>query len=397
MGHSAREGGMRRKKLTTPIPPAKEATPIAPDLLPESAALKGQIRVLIVSSRLDGERLRASLAGLAEWCEVVTSLKAAHEAVASAGVDVVLVAAELPDGSGLSLVEDLSNRVPGVACIVLARGSSLDEAVSAMRAGAVDFLHTTAGVHELVTRVRAASQRARLVQAREKMLDRLKKTCTTLDSARVEVSKQVSSLCNDLVDAYRELSEQMTQVTIAGEFSAQIRMELDVESLLRTALEYILVKTGPTNGAVFLPSTSRDFSLGAYVNYDCPKDTADMLLENLANTAAPRMEHEERILLLENDRDVREFLGEHAHWLEGNDVLVFSCRHEQECLAVILLFRERARPFPESLLLTLRTIADAFGRQLSRVIHVHHRHLPKEQWGAFGEPDDDSDDYGLAA
>ncbi len=388
---------MRRKKLSTPIQQAKQATPIVPAELPEAAGIKGPIRVLIVAGDGTGDRLRAGLSGLAVWCECVETLKAGTELAGKSSLDVVLVSAQLSDGSGLTLVEELSQRSPGTACIVLAQGSSLDDAVAAMRVGAVDFLAADAGIHELITRVRAASQRARLVQAREKMVARLQKTCTTLDSARVEVSKQVSSLCNDLVDAYRELSEQMTQVTIAGEFTAQIRQELDVESLLRTALEYILSKTGPTNGAVFLPSTSRDFSLGAYVNYDCPKDTADVLLDNLANTAAPKMEHEERILLLENDADVRELLGDHAHWLEGNDVLVFACRHEQECLAVILLFRERARPYPESLLPTLRTIADAFGRQLSRVIHVHHRHLPKEKWGAFGEPEEEGDDYGLAA
>jgi len=32
------------------------------------------------------------------------------------------------------------------------------------------------------------------------------------------------------------------------------------------------------------------------------------------------------------------------------------------------------------------------------VIHIHHRHLPKDKWGMMGDPEKREDDYGdLAA
>ena len=40
----------------------------------------------------------------------------------------------------------------------------------------------------------------------------------------------------------------------------------------------------------------------------------------------------------------------------------------------------------------LSIIAEHFGSQLARVIHVHHRHLPKDQWGGFETDMDDEDD-----
>ena len=46
---------------------------------------------------------------------------------------------------------------------------------------------------------------------------------------------------------------------------------------------------------------------------------------------------------------------------------------------------------------TLRIVADLFGKQLGRVIHIHHRHLPKDQWGGFGGVDEGDDDIDLAA
>ena len=74
----------------------------------------------------------------------------------------------------------------------------------------------------------------------------------------------------------------MTMVTLASEFNSLIRQELDLESLLRVSVEFILGKSGPTNAAVFLPAASGDYSLGAYVNYDCPKDSAEVLMDQLA-------------------------------------------------------------------------------------------------------------------
>ena len=52
----------------------------------------------------------------------------------------------------------------------------------------------------------------------------------------------------------------MNQVptTTALEFTGLIKQELDIENLLRTTLEYVLGRSGPTNAAVFLPTTSGD-------------------------------------------------------------------------------------------------------------------------------------------
>jgi hypothetical protein len=255
---------------------------------------------------------------------------------------------------------------------------------------------STAPTADLVGALRTAFDRTRLARDREARIERLTRVCRRLNQARHEVTKQVSSLCGDMVNAYEELSGQVLHISIASEFNSLIRQELDVESLLRTALEYILAKTGPTNAAVFLPATSSDFSLGAYVNYDCPKDAADVLLDHLAGIVAPRMEGQTELKVLCGDQELHDFLGDDAHWLSGNNAITFACHHDGECLAVVILFRDRRNPFAASLVPGLRIIADLFGKQLARVIHIHHRHLPKDKWGGFGA-DEGEDDIDLAA
>ncbi|MBX3377716.1 MAG: response regulator [Phycisphaeraceae bacterium] len=384
---------MARRKGTDqpPAPPA-----VKPDL----PAIP---RVLIVSgNRLERLRLASKLSDVVDHtgshiavCVMADSCKEALKAVDNDQIDLALIKTELPDGSGLALTREIARRGRCPASILLSENPTLDQAVEAMRCGAVDIVSCRAAATDLITSVRTAFERSRQARTREARIDRLTRVCRRLNQARHEVTKQVSSLCGDLVEAYQELSGQVLELSIASEFNSLIRQELDVESLLRTALEFILAKTGPTNAAVFLPATSNDFSLGAYVNYDCPKDAADVLLDHLAGIVAPRMENERELKIMPTYAELEAFLGADAHWLAESSAISFACHHEDECLAVVILFRDRRNPFPETAAPTLSVIADLFGKQLGRVIHIHHRHLPKDQWGGFGEADDD--DIDLAA
>ncbi len=342
-------------------------------------------RVLVV-----GRRGRTVSDRLTPWaCEAVPSADDARRTLTREIFDAALIDADVP--AGLGLVRDLAGADAGVAVILIAENPSVDFAMEAMRSGAADILSPALGAEECQGRVRRAIERAGRVRDRDLRIDRLQKICRKLNDARHQVTRQIGTLCNDLVEAYQELTDQVSSVTIASEFNGIIRQELDVESLLRTALEFVLAKVGPTNAAVFLPATSSDYSLGAYVNYDCPKDTADVLLDHLANVVPARMEGREGIVASTTARDLENLLGADAHWLAECEALTFNCRHDGETLAVVILFRDRTTPFGSTAPTILRVVADLFGRQLARVIRVHHRHLPREQWGGFAEPDDDAD------
>jgi DNA-binding response OmpR family regulator len=351
----------------------------------------------VSSSRLERLRLAARLVDCPLVCVQAESIKAALAANERERCDGALIGERLPDGAAADLARELARRDPASVSLLISASPTLDDAVQAMRAGVVDIISPRAAKDELATRVRTALSRVRVAREREDRLERLTRTCRQLNEARSEITRQVSGLCGDLASAYQDLSDQVTLLSTASEFNSLIRQELDVESLLRTALEFILAKTGPTNAAVFLPATSCDFSLGAYVNYDCPKDTADTMLESLAGIVAPRMEHERGMKVLGTAEEVTGMFGENAYWISESHVVAFSCRRDGECLAVVILFRDRRNPFPDAVLPALGMIAELFGKQLSRVIHVHHRHLPKDQWGHFGAMDGGEDDIDLAA
>lgn len=298
--------------------------------------------------------------------------------------------------SGLAAAEELAaetaERRPGVSVVLLGEAPDLHEAVRAMRSGAVDVLSPRLQREEFLARINAACTKARRARGREDRVERLRRLCRQLQTARTEMSRHIESLCEDLAGAYRDLSDRMNDVALATEFGSLIRRELDIESLLRSALEFVLTKSGPTNAAIFLPASSGDFSLGAYVNYDGPKEAAEMLLDHLASSLAPKFEREKEVRVLKGREDLDAVLGDDADWIGESTLVAVPCRQDEDCLAVMVLFRDQRQPFPEELKPTLALIADLFARQLSRVIHVHHRHLPPSKWGDAWGPSRDADD-----
>lgn len=366
-----------------------------PDIVRPDAGAAAPVSVLIVSpDRGECQRMTRRFRAQRMCCAAVPSLAEAKQALANRDFDAALIRWDLPDGSGVDLVRRIHSGGSGVVPILLAADPTVDDAVRAMRSGAADLIRAATPPAQVVDRVRAAVCAAR---ARRRRLRRVLRVAHQLNDARRQVTEQVGSLCNHLVDAYQELSDQMSQVKIATEFDALVRQELDVEELLRTVLEFVLAKTGPTNAAVFLPSTSSEFSLGAYINYTCPRDSADVLLDHLAATLAPRFEEETEILTFDTTDQLAELIGDSLDWMGDSAAVVFSCRHDDECLAVVTLFRDRASSFGESALELCRVVQSLFARQLARVIRIHHRHLPRDQWDPFGQQDDGLGDIDLAA
>lgn len=327
-------------------------------------------------------------------CTHVGCLDEARHALARDRYDLVLLNRSLPDGDGLDLAALVQRESPATKTIVFSDAGSFKSALQAMRCGVIDCITTPIDPDELADRIDAALRRSRDDRRRELNLRKLQTICQELNIAHTEIAEQVDGLCNDLAAAYQELTEQIDEIALATEFRTLARQELDVEELLRTTLEYLLTKTGPTNAAMFLPDADHRYSLGAYVNYDCPRESVDHLLSHLCEAICPQMSEEPEIVAFDDAGEFAEWIGADGDSLADSQVIALSCIHEDDCLAVLVLFRSREKPFDPKLGITLDIIRAAFAEQLARIIHVHHRARP--QWPRDADDyDDDHDDYGF--
>ncbi|HWB20407.1 MAG TPA: response regulator [Phycisphaerales bacterium] len=327
----------------------------------------------------------------------VESVDEARTTLARKRFDLALIDASVEGCQ--ELISHVGRVTPTTRVLVYSSQKAFDTAVEAMRRGAVDYVTLPATEEEIRRRIESALGKSRAEQQREERLARLKSICKELNTVRHEIAEQVDSLCQDLVTAYQDVNDQLSEVAMATEFRTLLKQELDVEDLLRTSLEYLLQKTGPTNAAIFLPDSNGRYALGAYVNYDCPRDTVTVLLDHLCEAVCPQMADEHEIVSFEDSADFAEWIGEEAEILTDSQVIAYSCQHEGACLAVIVLFRKNTEPFDEKLGQVIGTLRPIFAAQLNQIIKVHHRAKPSWPKDIHGEEDEgeDFDDFGFGA
>jgi DNA-binding NtrC family response regulator len=84
------------------------------------------------------------------------SVKDGLDCVAAAAPDVVITDLKLPDGTGLDVIQHLHRERPELPLILITSYSSLDSAIGALRAGAVDYLIKPFENEDLLRAVRRA-------------------------------------------------------------------------------------------------------------------------------------------------------------------------------------------------------------------------------------------------
>ncbi len=100
-----------------------------------------QLPILIVDDEPDlRELLSISISRLGYPCIQAGSLQEAKLALQQNSLAMVFTDLNLPDGSGQQLVEELNKQQPELAVVVITAYGSLDTAITALKAGAFDFL-----------------------------------------------------------------------------------------------------------------------------------------------------------------------------------------------------------------------------------------------------------------
>ena len=315
-------------------------------------------------------RVSSVLAAAGISCEQADSAHAAVAHLVSGATDIILIADRIP-AAAFAPIAAQARRISGSTKIIVAgappRGTRLLDAV---RAGAVDWLDLSHDDRDLQFRLQTALELGNEDRRRDERIARLKGICRKLTITRSEFSKQIDSLSEGLNDFRGRVDE----AGIVGEFRGLISQELDVEDLLRTSMQYMLTKTGATNAAVFLPgSKPTQFGLGAYVNYDCPRTTAEPLLSRLAEEICPRLAEDEDIVRFADTAEFVDSIGLEASVLDDCELVAWPAHHGDECMGVFFLFRNRSEPFKDELAGLIDALRPVFAAQMAKLVRVHHR------------------------
>lgn len=329
-------------------------------------------RILVIDSGNESsDAIRQAMPEAAIHMCTVNSVEQAIARNRAAPADVAFINVDLQPSNVASVLMQVRAACPNMKTVAMSRHTDAQVCLNVWRAGAADLVfqpvEPTALQRCMANLGRLDDENSRMAQRNQ----RLRQMCRRLSQSRQEISDQVNTLCRDMVKAYQELAEQLHQTQDHVEFATQLRGDLEVESLLRKTMAYMLRKIGAVNSAIFLPGDGQRFLLGAYLRHDTDSD--DMFLKSMEQTLVARAVETGATLCVSDDAQAQEMFGQNFGMLSGRCWVAAPMRAEGAFMGVMILFRDQRYPLENHVPGAAEAIGGILAAQLNRVVRVHHR------------------------
>lgn len=190
-----------------------------------------------------------------------------------------------------------------------------------------------------------------------------------LDRARA----QLQSVGDQMAATFMRLDARTDAVVAAAEFRALAWQELDIEGAIAQSVDYLAMRVGPCNIAVWLASSRGAFAIAGYGYYDVPRTLAEASLGVLAAETCPLLEPGANATEVEDGADLLSAPPPGGGVLAGRRAILCPVSHRGELLGAVLLLRTATEPWPANAAETVTAVGEAFGEQLARIIRVSNR------------------------
>lgn len=330
--------------------------------------------------------IRASLEVCGHTVTHANSIASYEELECSDSFQLVFVSIDTK-GSLDPLLESISLLSPNTIVVGYSEASAHLSAIQFIRSGGSDLFSIPKDFDCLEERIQILLEKQHAEQSLQESTNRAIRLCDKMNEERRRVGEENDSLNNELANAHCETQKKMQQVAIGAEFQALVSQELEVESMLRTALGYMLTRVGAMNAAVYLREGEVDWGIGAYINYDRQPDQFQSLIDTVGSTVCHTLASEENIKHFTNGEAFADTMDLDPIDFSGNEVVSYGCFSGDRCMAVVVLFRDDSRSFNTEAMDTIETLRTMFGEQLGTILKIHRR--AETQWPSESIDDDD--------
>jgi DNA-binding response OmpR family regulator len=348
----------------------------------------GSTNILILGTATNSiDAIRASLEVHGHTVTQTNSVTSYEELSCDVTYDVLFVSVDTDTISTEEVFESVSLIHPGAIVIGYSEEPSHNTVIQFIREGGSDFLCVPSDLNVTGERVQTLLKKQVLQEESKEQTTRALRLCDKINDERHRVEEENDVLNTELANAHCSTKKKMQQVAIGAEFQTLVSQELDVESMLRTALGYMLTRIGSMNAAVYLREGAIDWGIGAYINYDRQPEQFQSLIDELGPAVCPIISGEEAIKHTPSGESFANSMGLDIVDFSGSEVVTYGCYSGDRCMAVVVLFRDESRSFNKEAIDTIETIRTIFGYQLGTILKIHRR--AESQWPSESIDDDD--------
>ena len=333
------------------------------------------------------DAIRASLEVHGHTVTQTNSVTSYEELSCDDSFDIVFVSVDCDNLSTNDVFESASLLNRSAIVIGYSEEPNHSKAIQFIRDGGSDFFCVPSDLDVIGERVHTLLKEQLSKEDSKEQTTRAMLLCDKINNERHRVEEENDALNNELANAHCDTKKKMQQVAIGAEFQTLVSQELDVESMLRTALGYMLTRIGSMNAAVYLREGAIDWGIGAYINYDRQPEQFQSLIDELGPAVCPVISGEKDIKYTPSGESFANTMDLEAVDFSGSGVVSYGCHSGDRCMAVVVLFRDDARAFDAEALDTIETIRTIFGHQLGTILKIHRR--AESQWPSESVDDDD--------
>ncbi|MDD3642674.1 MAG: response regulator [Candidatus Krumholzibacteria bacterium] len=180
-------------------------------------------RVLVIDDEADVlDILREFIAGRGYRVDTADSCEAARELAGRERYEIVLADRELPDGSGLDLIEEFQSSTPDVRSIVMTERSSMESTIAAMRPDVFDQIQKPFDLVKIGEMVDAAHDHIKMSRQDASVIERLESAYRRLEKDRAELDRKVIETNEELARVNDSLKRHVTRLKMLFQMGRDI-------------------------------------------------------------------------------------------------------------------------------------------------------------------------------
>lgn len=183
------------------------------------------MKILIIEDEKELARSIAEyLSGEHYLCEFAATYQQALEKISIYQYDCILLDIMLPDGSGMSILEELKKQDKQDGVIIVSAKDSLDDKINGLQIGADDYLTKPFHLSELSARIHSVIRRkqfanANIIQQNELAIDLLAKTVSVNKQEVILTKKELDLLLFFIGNKNKVISKSTLAEHLSGDFA----------------------------------------------------------------------------------------------------------------------------------------------------------------------------------
>ncbi|KFF11120.1 response regulator transcription factor [Chryseobacterium soli] len=183
------------------------------------------MKILIIEDETElAKSISEYLSGENYLCEFAATFKEAMDKIETYAYDCILLDIMLPDGNGLTILEELKKQNKQDGVIIISAKNALDDKISGLQLGADDYLTKPFHLSELMARIYSIIRRkqfnnSNVVKQNELQIDLLAKTVTINHQTIVLTKKEFDLLIYFVGNKNKVISKSTLAEHLSGDFA----------------------------------------------------------------------------------------------------------------------------------------------------------------------------------